>query len=75
MMQLFKLTAEVLRRFDFAMAHDRPWQTFNATFNMQSNVVCTFMLRRPARNVVASGHASAVLIRKEVTPASSANVA
>jgi hypothetical protein len=44
-MQIYKVTAEVLHRFDFEMAHDRPWKTHNASFNVQTGVECKFKRR------------------------------
>ncbi|CAN9293602.1 unnamed protein product [Alternaria alternata] len=43
--QIYKVTAEVLHRFDFEMAHDRPWKTHNASFNVQTGVECKFKRR------------------------------
>ncbi|KAI4954248.1 hypothetical protein J4E91_001958 [Alternaria rosae] len=43
--QIYKVTAEVLHRFDFKMAHDKPWKTHNASFNVQTGVECRFKRR------------------------------
>jgi hypothetical protein len=48
MAEIFKVTSEVLRRFTPKMAHDRPWKTHNATFVMQSDVICTLERRTVA---------------------------
>lgn len=45
MTQIYKVTAETLRRFDFEMAHDRPWKICNCGFNVQTDVVCRFKKR------------------------------
>jgi len=38
--EMYKVVPEILRRFTVTMAHDQPWKTRNATFIMQSNVIC-----------------------------------
>jgi cytochrome P450 len=38
--EMYKVVPEILRRFTVRMAHDQPWKTRNATFIMQSNVIC-----------------------------------
>ncbi|TID12828.1 cytochrome P450 [Venturia nashicola] len=43
--QIYKVTAEVLHRFSFEMAHDQPWKTHNASFNMQTGVICKLKRR------------------------------
>ena len=48
MAEIHKIVPEILHRFDFKMAHDRPWKTHNATFNMQSDVICRFTRRTAA---------------------------
>ena len=47
--QIYKVTAEVVHRFEFEMAHDQPWKTHNATFLLQSNVICK-VKRRSVEN-------------------------
>ena len=37
---MYKVVPEILRRYRVEMAHDQPWTTRNATFIMQSNVLC-----------------------------------
>jgi hypothetical protein len=37
---MYKVVPEIARRFVVKMAHDQPWTTRNATFIMQSNVIC-----------------------------------
>lgn len=46
--QIYKMTAEVLRHFTFEMAHDRPWKTHNASFNVQTDVICRLERRKQA---------------------------
>jgi cytochrome P450 len=41
----YKLLPEILRRFEFEMAHDRPWRLQNAAFCVQHDVVCKFKRR------------------------------
>ncbi|KAF2801150.1 cytochrome P450 [Melanomma pulvis-pyrius CBS 109.77] len=48
MTEIFKVTSEILRHFTPEMAHDRPWKTHNATFVMQSDVICRFKRRTAA---------------------------
>ncbi|ENI02074.1 hypothetical protein COCC4DRAFT_202931 [Bipolaris maydis ATCC 48331] len=43
--QIYKVTAETLRRFTFEMAHNRPWKVHNCSFNVQTDVVCRFKRR------------------------------
>lgn len=43
--QIYKVTAETLRRFTFEMAHNRPWKVHNCSFNVQTDVVCRFERR------------------------------
>jgi len=43
---MYKLVPEILRRFTVEMAHDGPWKTHNATFVLQSDVICRIR-RRP----------------------------
>ncbi|KAH7084025.1 cytochrome P450 [Paraphoma chrysanthemicola] len=38
--QVYKVTAETLRRFDINMANDQPWKIHNASFNVQTGVIC-----------------------------------
>ncbi|KAJ4330396.1 Cytochrome P450 monooxygenase acrts1 [Didymella glomerata] len=38
--EMYKVVPEIARRFVVKMAHDQPWTTRNATFIMQSNVIC-----------------------------------
>jgi hypothetical protein len=43
--EMYKLVPEILRRFTVEMAHDEPWKTHNATFVLQSNVICKIKRR------------------------------
>ncbi|KAF2132974.1 cytochrome P450 [Dothidotthia symphoricarpi CBS 119687] len=43
--EMYKLVPELLHRFSIEMAHDQPWKTRNATFVLQSNVICRFTRR------------------------------
>lgn len=43
--QIYKVTAEIVRRFTFEMAHERPWKVQNCSFNVQTDVVCRFKRR------------------------------
>jgi cytochrome P450 len=45
MMEIYKVVPEILRRFEFDLAHSGEWKTFNATFNMQKGVICKFKRR------------------------------
>ncbi|KAJ4294347.1 hypothetical protein N0V90_008037 [Kalmusia sp. IMI 367209] len=43
--QAYKVSATILREFTFEMAHDRPWQTYNAGFRGQYDVICNLRRR------------------------------
>jgi hypothetical protein len=48
--EMYKLVPEFFRLFTIEMAHDQPWKTHNATFVLQSNVICK-VKRRAHANV------------------------
>jgi hypothetical protein len=45
MTEINKIVPEILRHFEFEMAHDREWKTHNAAFKIQTGVEC-FLTRR-----------------------------
>lgn len=45
MAEIYKVVPEILRRFEFEMVHGGEWKTFNAAFNMQIGLDCTFKRR------------------------------
>ncbi|KAF3001857.1 Cytochrome P450 monooxygenase acrts1 [Curvularia kusanoi] len=47
--EMYKVVPEILRHFTVRMAHDQPWKTRNATFIMQSNVICKLERRDVGR--------------------------
>ncbi|RYO34967.1 hypothetical protein AA0111_g3638 [Alternaria arborescens] len=47
--EMYKLVPHILRHFTVEMAHDGPWKTHNATFLLQSNVICK-VKRRSVEN-------------------------
>ncbi|OAG25518.1 cytochrome P450 [Alternaria alternata] len=47
--EMYKLIPHILRHFTVEMAHDGPWKTHNATFLLQSNVICK-VKRRSVEN-------------------------
>jgi hypothetical protein len=48
MTEINKIVPEILRHFDFEMAHDGEWKTQNAAFKIQTGVEC-FLRRRETR--------------------------
>ena len=42
---MYKVVPEIVRRFTVKMTHEEPWTTRNATFIMQSNVICNLERR------------------------------
>jgi cytochrome P450 len=48
--QIYKVAAEILHQFTFEMAHDRPWKTHNASFNVQTGVICKLKRRTDSKN-------------------------
>ncbi|KAF2710606.1 cytochrome P450 [Pleomassaria siparia CBS 279.74] len=48
MAEIHKIVPEILHHFTPRMAHDRPWKTHNATFVLQSDVICRFTRRTAA---------------------------
>ncbi|KAJ4382557.1 Cytochrome P450 monooxygenase acrts1 [Didymella sp. IMI 355093] len=46
--EMYKVVPEIVHRFTVKMAHDQPWTTCNATFIMQSNVICKLEQRMKA---------------------------
>jgi hypothetical protein len=42
---MYKVAAEMLHRFTFEMAQDQPWKTHNASFNVQTGVICRLKRR------------------------------
>jgi hypothetical protein len=45
MTEINKIVPEILRHFDFEMAHDVEWKTYNAAFKIQTGVIC-YLQRR-----------------------------
>ncbi|KAI8931128.1 Cytochrome P450 monooxygenase acrts1 [Plenodomus lindquistii] len=43
--EMYKLVPEMLRLFTVEMAHDGPWKTHNASFILQSNIICNLKRR------------------------------
>ena len=43
--EIHKVVPAVLRTFTVEMAHDRPWKTHNASFIVQTDVVCRLRRR------------------------------
>lgn len=43
--EIHKVVPAILRTFTVEMAHDRPWKTHNASFIVQTDVVCRLRRR------------------------------
>ncbi|KAJ4363553.1 hypothetical protein N0V83_009849 [Neocucurbitaria cava] len=48
MTEINKIVPEILRRYEFKLAHDGEWKTQNAAFNIQTGVTCYFKKRELA---------------------------
>ena len=48
--EMYKVVPEILRLYTVEMAHDKPWKTYNATFVLQSNVICNVTRREHSKS-------------------------